>query len=87
MLEQYKLISNFFVDNVDNFCNFRKNGPRPRWTIYKHVSENTKKCLSVGNSGILSVIVICRLSSVLCGFTKSTVYYSSYAYCGRIFDF
>ena len=42
------------------FCNFRKKGPRPKLTIYKHVSDNSKKCKSVGNFGILSVI--CRLS-------------------------
>ena len=45
------------------FCDFRKKGPRPKWTIYKHVSDNSKKCLSVGNSEILSVV--CRPSSAV----------------------
>ena len=40
------------------FCNFRKKDPRTKWTIYKHVLDNYKKCLSVGNSGILSVVVV-----------------------------
>ena len=44
------------------FCDFRKKGPRSEWTIYKHVSDNSKKSLSVGNSGILSVIVVCVLA-------------------------
>ena len=35
------------------FCNFRKEGPRPKLTIYKHVSDKNKKCLSVGNFWIL----------------------------------
>ena len=43
------------------FCNFWKKGPRPKWTIYKHISDNSKKCLSVGSFEILSVVVICRL--------------------------
>ena len=36
---------------------FPKERFRPKWTIYKHVSGNSKKCLSVGNSGILTVVV------------------------------
>ena len=39
-----------------------KKCPTPKWTLYKHVSDNSKKCLSVGNFGILSVVV-CLLSS------------------------
>ena len=38
------------------FCNFHKKGPRPKWTIYKHVLDDSKKCLSV------VVVVVCRLS-------------------------
>ena len=68
---------------------FEKKDPRPIWTKYKHVLDNAKKCLSVGYSGILSVVIIvccCRLcprsslhqlmqkSGI---FTKSQVYYSS----------
>ena len=30
------------------FYNFRKKGPRPKWTTYKHVSDKSKKCLSGG---------------------------------------
>ena len=29
-----------------------------RMTIYKHVSAKNKKCLSVGNFGILAVVVV-----------------------------
>ena len=45
-----------------------KKGPRPRpkW-IYKHVSDNFKKYLSVGNFGILSVVV--GVSSASTAFT------------------
>ena len=33
---------------VDNFIAiFEKKGPRPKWTIFKHVSDKSKKCLSV----------------------------------------
>ena len=28
-----------------------------KWTMHKHVSEKSKKCLSVGNSEILYVVV------------------------------
>ena len=44
------------------FCNFRKKGPRSKWTIFKDVSDNSKKCLCVGNFRILSVVVdsLCR---------------------------
>ena len=34
------------------FRDFRKKGSRPR-----HTSDKSKKCQSVGNSGILSVVV------------------------------
>ena len=40
------------------FCDFRMKGHRSKWTIYKHVSDNSRKCLSVGNSGILSIVVV-----------------------------
>ena len=49
----------FIVNLCRFFCNFRKKGRRPKWTIYKHVSDKSKKWLSVDNSGILSVVVIC----------------------------
>ena len=32
------------------------NGPRPKWTIYKQISDKYKKSLSIGNSRILSVV-------------------------------
>ena len=38
------------------FCDFQNKGPRPKWTIYNYVSDNPRKCLSVGNFEILSVI-------------------------------
>ena len=42
------------------FLQLSEKGPRPKWTIHKHVSDNFKKWLSVGNSGILSVVVVVR---------------------------
>ena len=38
---------------------------RPKWTIYKHVADEFTKYLSVGKSGILSVVVVivCVLAS------------------------
>ena len=36
------------------FLQLPEKGPRPKWTICKHVSDNSKKCLSVGNFWILS---------------------------------
>ena len=45
-----------FVPTI--FATSRKKGPRPKWTIYKHISDKSKKSLSVGNFGIPSVI--CR---------------------------
>ena len=44
---------------------FPKKGPRLKWIIYKHVSEKFKKCLSVGNSGILTVVSCLSVSSLL----------------------
>ena len=29
------------------------------WTIYNHVSDNSKKCLSIGYFGILYFVVVC----------------------------
>ena len=43
------------------FCNLRKKGPRLKWTIYKHISDNSKKYLTVGNFGIMPVFrYVCR---------------------------
>ena len=56
-------VSSDFQDTKDT------NGPRTKWTIYTHVSDKSKKCLSVGNSKDLSVVF--RL------WTKSQVCYSS----------
>ena len=61
------------------FCDFRKICPRVQTKMdHKHVSD---KRLFVGNSGILSVIVVClcpRSAYVYLTFTKIQVYYSSY---------
>ena len=46
------------------FATLGKKDLRTKWTIYKHVSEKNKKCLSDGNFGILSVV--CCLLSVVC---------------------
>ena len=40
------------------FCDFQKKGPR---AIYKDESDKTRKCLSVGNFGILFVVDVCGL--------------------------
>ena len=37
------------------FYDFQKKGPRPKWTTYKHESDNNKKYPTVGNFGILYV--------------------------------
>ena len=38
---------------------FLKKYPRPKWTTYKHVSDNSmSECLSFGNCGILSVVCV-----------------------------
>ena len=52
------------------FLRLPEKGLIPKWTIYKHVSNNSKKCLSVGNFGILSVVYCLRPEI----FTKSTIY-------------
>ena len=58
------------------FCNYRKRDPRPKWTTNKHISDNSKKCLSVGNSGIPSVSQL-QPTPAYEIFTKAYVYYSS----------
>ena len=39
------------------FCDFRKKGLRPKWTIYKNQSDNNRKCLS-DNFRILSIMCV-----------------------------
>ena len=51
------------------FAISRRKGPRPKWTIHKHESDKIKKCLSVGNFGILSV-VICSASTAYINLCK-----------------
>ena len=42
------LNNSFWFTFIVNLClRFPKKGPRPKWTIYKHVSDKSKKCLSV----------------------------------------
>ena len=66
--------------------------------IYKHVSDNSKKCLSVGNSGILSVIVVvvCVLAPAYTSLCRGLEYLLKVRYIilvdplrskRRIFDF
>ena len=38
------------------FCMFQKKGPRPKWTIYKHVSDKNKKFPSSEFCLLLSVV-------------------------------
>ena len=40
-----------------HFCDFYKNIPRSKWIIYKNESNQNNNSLSVGNFGILFVIV------------------------------
>ena len=46
-------------------------GPRPKVSIYKHISDNSKKCLAVGNFGILSV---CRASATYTSLCRGLKY-------------
>ena len=76
------------------FATSRKKGHRPKLTIFKHVSDNINKCLSVGNFGILPVVVclqrVYSLHQLIQRpeiFAESTVYYSKLSYRGQIFDF
>ena len=55
------------------FATSRKKDSRPKWAIYKHESDKNKKCLSVSNFGILSVVVICSTPTAcasLCRFLE-----------------
>ena len=38
------------------FMQLPEKSPRLKFIIYKHVSDNSKKCLSVGSFRILSVV-------------------------------
>ena len=40
---------NFLVNVHTIFATSGKKGPGPKLTIYKHVSDNCKKCLSIGS--------------------------------------
>ena len=44
-------------------CNYRKKGPRPKWTIYKHVSDNSKKCFLSIISEFCLLFVVCSASA------------------------
>ena len=48
-------IINLCTYEVNFLCDFRRKCPRPKQIIYNHVSDNSKKWLSVGNSVILCV--------------------------------
>ena len=61
-LEDLKLFLRHFTYQVPLLLRLLK-GPRPNWTIYKQVSCS-KKCLSVGKFGILSVV--CDLWLLTC---------------------
>ena len=49
------LLNAYYVPNV---FDFQKKDPIPKWTIYKYESDKNKKCLYVGNFGILPVVVL-----------------------------
>ena len=55
-----------------NFYDFLKKGSRPKWIIYMHESDKSKKCLSVGNFGILSVV--CNVSAAQTNVCRSLKY-------------
>ena len=67
------------------FCNFQKKGPRLKWTICKHVSDKSKKCLSVGNFGILSVEV-CNAFTTYFSLCSGLKYLDVTEIYGRPFD-
>ena len=53
ILDYFSVLGYFSVAQCSHYYyNFRKKGPRPK---YKYVLDNSKKCLTVGNFGILSV--------------------------------
>ena len=84
------IILNILVYSLEKLCShyqkkhFQKRGLRPKWTIYKHESYKNKKYLSVGNLGILSVVIVClyRVYSLHLLmqwpeiFTQNTIFYS-----------
>ena len=79
----------FIVNLCRHFFHFRKKGPK--WTIYKHVSDKTKKCLSVGNFGIQTIVCVLAPTYTLC---RSLKYLLKVRYIilirpqrSRIFDF
>ena len=55
------------------FLQLSEKGPKPKWTIYKHVSDKNKKCLSVGNFEILSVVL--RLSVCIVSTAYTSLFY------------
>ena len=61
----------FIVNLCRQFLRFLKKGSRPKWTIYKHVLDNSKKCLSVVVV-VVVVVVIVVVVGVLC--SASTAY-------------
>ena len=64
------------------FLQLPEKGPTPKWTIYKHVSDKSKKCLTVILEFCLSSSVVYSSSTAYNSvwpeiFTKSKVYYPS----------
>ena len=57
--------------------------------MYKHISDKSKECLSVGNSGIPSVCRrrLCPRFSLHQLIYRSEIFTKSYVYYRRIFDF
>ena len=57
------------------FHDFQKKDPRPKWVIiHKHESDKNKKCLSLGNFGVLSVIVVCSAPIALTSLGRGLKY-------------
>ena len=54
---------------VTIFASSGKKDPRPKWTIYRHVSEKNRKYVSVGNFGTVSVVCslwrVCSLHQLI----------------------
>ena len=94
LLDYFGLLFKPYVPTI--FATSGKKGSRPKWTKCKHGSDNAKKCLSVGNFGILSVVCLSVCLSRVYSlqlmqrpeiFTKSKVYYPKLSQRGPIFYF
>ena len=61
------------------FLPYPEKGPKPKWTIYKHVSEHSKKCLSVILELCL-LFVVCSASAAYTRLCKGLKYLQKVKY-------